>query len=157
MNTIRKRFIIERGDIYLIKLTGAGSSKGIKRPVLVIQNDIGNLYCNSVIIVPLFPNYRLKKMLLAVEIKAGGGNGLARDHIAPFTQIRTIDKSLLHKDYYLGQADKRVMQRVDEAIKLSLGLSTVQRLQAKQQLRRKWRLLTTPKTGDFTKKKGFSG
>lgn len=72
MNTITKRFIIERGDIYLIELTTADSSKGVKRPVLVIQNDIGNLYCNSVIIVPLFLNVSLKKMLLAVEIKAGG-------------------------------------------------------------------------------------
>jgi mRNA interferase MazF len=52
VNTITKRFIIERGDIYLIELTTADSSKGVKRPVLVIQNDIGNLYCNSVIIVP---------------------------------------------------------------------------------------------------------
>lgn len=156
MSAINKRFIIERGDIYLIELAGAGT-KEAKRPVLVIQNDIGNLYCNSVIIVPLFPNSRLKKMLLAVEIKAGGCNGLARDHIAPFTQIRTIDKSLLDKDHYLGQADKKVMQRVDEAIKLSLGLSTVQRLQAQQQLRRKWRLLTTPESSDYIRKKGFSG
>lgn len=151
MNTITKRFIIERGDIYLIELTTADSSKGVKRPVLVIQNDIGNLYCNSVIIVPLFLNVSLKKMLLAVEIKAGGGNGLARDHIAPFTQIRTIDKTLLDRKNYLGQIDKGVMKRVDEAIKLSLGLSTVQRLQAKQQLRRKWRLLTTPKKIDYSR------
>jgi hypothetical protein len=49
VNTITKRFIIERGDIYLIELTTADSSKGVKRPVLVIQNDIGNLYCNSVL------------------------------------------------------------------------------------------------------------
>lgn len=140
----------------MVELTGAGGNKGTKRPVLVIQNDIGNLYCNSVIVVPLFPNSRLKKMLLVVEIKAGGGNGLAMDHIAPFTQIRTIDKSMLDKDHYLGQADKNVMQRVDEAIKLSLGLSTVQSLQAKQQMRRKWRQLTTPKIADNYRKKGFS-
>lgn len=152
--TALRRFMIERGDIYLIELAATASSKKGQQPVLVIQNDIGNLYCHSVIVVPLFSDLRLKRTLLGVMLKAGGANGLARDHIALFTQIRTIDKALLGRDNYLGQADNNEMQRVDEAIKLSLGLSTVQRLQAKQMLRRKWRLLITPKFGDF--KKDFS-
>jgi mRNA interferase MazF len=136
-------FTIERGDIYLIELNGAAGEK-IRQPVLVIQNDVGNRFCQSVIVVPLFPNLRLKHLLLGVMIKAGGGNGLATDHIALFTQIRTIDKSFFHRDNYLGQLDRMVMRRVDEAIKLSLGLSTVQRLQTKQQLSKKWRMLTNP-------------
>lgn len=140
--TTRNCFAIERGDIYLLELDGGCSAK-IRQHVLVVQNDIGNRFCQSVIVVPLFPNLQLKHLLLGVLIKAGGGNGLPTDHVALFTQIRTIDKSFFNSDNYLGQLDRVVMRRVDEAIKLSLGLSTVQRLQNKQKLSKKWRLLTS--------------
>jgi mRNA interferase MazF len=138
---VQRDFAIERGDIYLLEFDGSDEIP-IKQSVLVIQNDIGNRFCQSVIVVPLFPNLQLKHLLLGVLVKAGGGNGLPTDHVALFTQIRTIDRSLFNRDNYLGQADRRVMRRADEAIKLSLGLSTVQSLQSKQQLRKKWRLLT---------------
>jgi len=141
----RNGFYIERGDIFLLELGTDGSGKKIKQPVLVVQNDIGNRFCNSVIVVPLLPDLQLKRLLLGVLIKAGGGTGLAKDHIALFTQIRTVDKACFQRDNFLGQPDAQVMARVDEAIKLSLGLSTVQRLQTKQQLVQKWRILTRNK------------
>lgn len=138
---VPRDFAIERGDIYQLEL-GGGTDGLIRQSVLVIQNDIGNRFCQSVIVVPLFPNLQLKHLLLGVLVRAGGGNGLPTDHVALFTQIRTVDKALFSRDNYLGQADRKVMRRSDEAIRLSLGLSTVQSLQSKQQLRKKWRLLT---------------
>lgn len=137
----RGSFCVERGDIYLLELD-AGRGKRVKQPVLVIQNDIGNRYCDSTIVVPLFSASKLKNTLLGVLLKAGGSNGLASDHMALFTQIRTVDKSRLRMDNYLGYVDAETMRRVDEAIKLSLGLSTVQRLQTKQKAFQRWRLLS---------------
>ncbi|MDH7578969.1 MAG: type II toxin-antitoxin system PemK/MazF family toxin [Bacillota bacterium] len=133
-------FYIERGDIFLLELGSDVQEEEIKQPVLVIQNDIGNRFCNSVIVVPLFPNIQLKSLLLGVLLEARGGVGLATDHVALFTQIRTVDKACFRKDNFLGRPDAQVMERVDEAIKLSLGLSTIQRLQTKQQLVQKWRM-----------------
>lgn len=127
--------MVERGDIYLLDL-------GVLQPVLVIQNDIGNRWCNTLIVVPLFPDLKLKKLMLGVVLEACGSNGLPQDHVALFSQIRTVDKQLFHKDNYLGRPSAAEMERVDQAIKLSLGLSTVQRLQTRQQAWRKWRNLT---------------
>lgn len=135
-------FCVERGGIYLLVLSEGSDGVLIKQPVLAIQNDIGNRYCNSIIVVPLFPDLQLKHLLLGVLLEAGGSNGLATDHVALFTQIRTVGKSCFHKDNYLGHPDDKTMQRVDEAIKLSLGLSTVQRIQSKQHLLQRWRLVT---------------
>ncbi|HHW41571.1 MAG TPA: type II toxin-antitoxin system PemK/MazF family toxin [Syntrophomonadaceae bacterium] len=137
----KRGFCVERGDIYLLELGSDGCTK-VKQPVLVIQNDIGNRYCNSIIVVPLFPNLKLKNSMLGVVLKAGGSNGLATDHVALFTQIRTVDKSCFRRDNYLGRPDAATMLKVDEAIKLSLGLSAVQRLQARQKILQKWRMLT---------------
>lgn len=136
----RSGFCVERGDIYLLELDIDGV-KGVKQPVLVIQNDIGNRYCESTIVVPLFPGHSLKSSLLGVVLKAGGSNGLARDHVALFTQIRTVDKSRLRMDNYLGYLDTEAMLKVDEAIRLSLGLSTLQRLENKQKIMQKWRMM----------------
>ncbi|MGB9791220.1 MAG: type II toxin-antitoxin system PemK/MazF family toxin [Thermacetogeniaceae bacterium] len=137
----RGSFCVERGDIYLLEFE-VDRGKKIKQPVLVIQNDIGNRYCDSTIVVPLFSPSKLGNTLLGVLLKAGGSNGLARDHMALFTQIRTVDKSQLRMDNYLGYVDAETMKRVDEAIKLSLGLSTVQRLQTKQKVFQRWRMLS---------------
>lgn len=145
MIVTRDGFYIERGDIFLIELGTDGNGEKIRQPVLVIQNDIGNRFCNSVIVVPLYPNLQLKHLLLGVVLEAGGGVGLATDHVALFTQIRTVDKACFRKDNFLGHPDAQVMARVDEAIKLSLGLSTIQRLQTRQQLFQKWRMLTRNK------------
>lgn len=128
----KKGFLIERGDIFLLNLGSNENGREIDQPVLVIQNDIGNRFCNSIIVVPLFPNLQLKKVLLGVLLKAGNKTGLTLDHVALFTQIRTVDKSCFQRDKFLGRPDSGVMARVDEVIKLSLGLSTLQHIQTKQ-------------------------
>jgi mRNA interferase MazF len=145
--TNRYEFYAERGDIYLLQLGSDSSGNKIKQSVLVIQNDIGNRYCSSIIVVPLYPNLELKKLLLGVLLPAGGSNGLATDHVALFTQIRTVERSYFRQDNFLGRPDAKTMLRVDEAIKLSLGLSTVQRIQVKQQMLHRWRLISGNKVG----------
>lgn len=160
-------FFIERGDIYLLDVdTGrcgrpvdvrpvderpqeterrpGGRERG-RQPVLVIQNDVGNRFGASVIVVPLLPGLRLKNTLLGVLLTSGGGNGLPEDSVALFSQIMTVDKSLFRRDNFMGRPDDEALRRVDEAIKLSLGLSTIQRLETKQKLLRKWRLFRREK------------
>ena len=137
VNPAKENLLIERGDIYLLEI---GVQERKKQPVLVIQNDIGNRFCNSIIVVPLLPNLRLKNLLLGVLLTAGGSNGLPADHIALLSQIITVDKSCFRKDNFIGRPDDKTLERVDEAIKLSLGLSTIQHLETKQKLLRRWRL-----------------
>ncbi len=141
----KENFLIERGDIYLLEISHEGGREQRKQPVLVIQNDIGNRFCNSVIVVPLFSNPRLGNLLLGVLLTAGGGNGLSVDHVALFSQIMTVDKSHFRKDNFMGRPDAKELGRVDEAIKLSLGLSTIQHLETKQKLWRKWQLFRREK------------
>ncbi len=156
-------FLIERGDIYLLEVdarceharcqagepplesgrsgepAGHPAVTGQKRqPVLVIQNDVGNRFCNTVIVVPLLPNLRLRRLLLGVLLRTGGGNGLPIDHVALCSQIITVDKSCFRKDNFVGRPDDAAMKQVDEAIKLSLGLSTIQQLETRQKLMRRW-------------------
>jgi len=142
VNSAKESFLIERGDIYLLEI---GSQERRKQPVLVIQNDIGNRFCRSIIVVPLVPNLRLKNLLLGVLLTAGGSNGLSADHVALLSQIMTVDKSYFRKDNFMGRPDDKALGRVDEAIKLSLGLSTIQHLETKQKLLRKWRLFRKEK------------
>lgn len=128
----KRQVLIERGDIFEIEFGNDQSGEVIKQPVLVIQNDIGNRFCDTVIVVPLFPDLRLEGTLLGVLIKASSETGLTTDHVALFTQICTVAKKSFREETYLGRPEPDVMARVDEAIKLSLGLSTLQRLQTRR-------------------------
>jgi mRNA interferase MazF len=139
-NPAKESFIIERGDIYLLEIGDQDGQWRKKQPILVIQNDIGNRFGNSIIVVPLLPNPRLKNLLLGVLLTTGGSNGLPADHVALFSQIMTVDKSYFRKDNFMGRPDDKALERVDEAIRLSLGLSTIQHLETKQKLLRKWGL-----------------
>ncbi len=123
--------LIARGDIFLVDL---GTCAGIRllQPVLVIQNDIGNRFGDSVIVVPLFPNLPIRKLLLGVVVRAGGSTGLAVDHTAVFSQIYTLDKALFRRENFVGRLGPEAMARVDEAIKVSLGLTTLQRLASRE-------------------------
>lgn len=109
---------IFRGEIYYADLSSTHSSEqdGI-RPVLVIQNNIGNKHAPTVIVLPL--TSQLKKNELPTHI-AIAGCGLKRPSIILCEQIRTINKDrLLGK---IGQADKSTMIAVGQGIRISLGL-----------------------------------
>jgi mRNA interferase MazF len=108
-----------RGDIWTVDLEPVvGSEQGKARPALIIQNDIGNLY-SSVLIVAALSSGENARYDVQVEVKAPEG-GLHHNSLVLLNQIRTIDKRRVGR--YWGRLSAQTMQRVDEAIKISLGL-----------------------------------
>lgn len=127
-----KDFSICRGEVYQINLGEIKENFELVRPVLVIQNDIGNRLYDSVIVVPLSPKILTKRLFVSVGIKPTEVPGLSEEHVALFFQIRTIDKRKFTRDNFLGKLEPATMWQVDEAIKLSLGISTIQRIQSRK-------------------------
>ncbi|HHW08112.1 MAG TPA: type II toxin-antitoxin system PemK/MazF family toxin [Clostridia bacterium] len=125
----RSRVSIKRGDLFSIQLGTNEDGRDFYRPVLVIQNDIGNRYCNSVIVVPLSYKLRAKHLFFGVLVKSTPQTGLIHDAVAVLSQIRTVEKSYFSNDNYLGRVDSQTMEKIDQCLALSLGLSTLQKLQ----------------------------
>lgn len=114
---------IKRGEIFYAELNPVvGSEQGGTRPVLVIQNDIGNQYSPTTIIAAITSQISKAKLPTHVEVKARR-SGLERDSVILTEQIRTIDKSRLKEK--VAFLDEEVMLRVDEAIEISLGLTEI--------------------------------
>ena len=112
--------IVKRGDIYYADLSPVvGSEQGGVRPVLVVQNDVGNKYSPTVIIAAITSQIDKAKLPTHVEIEAKE-YGLEKDSVILLEQIRTIDKQRLQDK--VTELDERVMQKVNQAIKISLGL-----------------------------------
>jgi mRNA interferase MazF len=112
---------IKRGEIFYAELNPVvGSEQGGTRPVLVIQNDIGNQFSPTTIIAAITSQITKAKLPTHVEVKARR-SGLERDSVILAEQIRTIDKSRLKEK--VAVLDEEVMLRVDEAIEISLGLT----------------------------------
>jgi mRNA interferase MazF len=108
-----------RGDIWTVDLEPVvGSEQGKARPALIIQNDIGNLY-SPVLIVAGLTSGESAHYDVQVEVKAPEG-GLHQNSIVLLNQIRMIGKRRVGR--YWGQLSPQTMQRVDDAIKISLGL-----------------------------------
>ena len=108
-----------RGDIWTVDLEPVvGSEQGKARPALIIQNDIGNLY-SPVLIVATLTSGEDAHYDVQVQVSAPEG-GLQHNSIVLLNQIRTIDKRRVGR--YWGHLSTQTMQRVDEAIKISLGL-----------------------------------
>ena len=111
--------MIKRGDIYYADLNPAvGSEQGERRPVLIVQNDKGNKYSPTVIIVPI--TGKLNKTSLPTHVLIPKTCGLDKDSLVLTEQVRAIDRSRL--DDYIGNAGKSVMSRVDMALSVSVGL-----------------------------------
>nr|WP_231503435.1 type II toxin-antitoxin system PemK/MazF family toxin [Caldicellulosiruptor bescii] len=111
---------IKRGDIFYADLAPhVGSEQGGIRPVLVIQNDIGNKYSPTVIVAAITSQIGKAKFPTHVEIRAGEF-GLSRDSVILLEQIRTIDKVRLKNK--VGKLSDEVMEKVNQAILISLGL-----------------------------------
>lgn len=96
-----------------------GSEQGGVRPVLVIQNDIGNRFSPTVIIAAITAQIQKAKLPTHVEVDAET-HGLERDSVILLEQIRTIDKQRLTDK--ITHLDEELMQRVNEALQVSLGL-----------------------------------
>lgn len=111
---------IKRGEIYLADLSPViGSEQGGQRPVLIVQNDIGNRYSPTVIVVAITAQITKAKLPTHIELP-GEGNGLNKDSVILCEQIRTIDKRRLMQR--LGALDDDYMERVNEALTISLEL-----------------------------------
>ena len=110
---------IMRGEIYIADLDPVvGSEQGGERPVLVIQNNLGNKHSPTVIVLAITSRFHKKRNLPThVPIESGD---LSKNSIALAEQVRTIDKSrLIH---YVGRASRETMDFVDNALKVSMGV-----------------------------------
>ena len=113
--------VIRRGDIYYADLRPVvGSEQGGVRPVLVIQNDVGNRHSPTVICAAITSRMNKAKLPTHVELDAGKWN-LSRDSVILLEQVRTIDKQRLRDK--ICHIDGEVLRRVNEALMISLELT----------------------------------
>ena len=111
---------MKRGDIYYADLSPVvGSEQGGIRPVLVIQNDIGNKYSPTVIAAAIKSQINKAKMPTHIEL-AAKDYGLNKDSVILLEQIRTIDKRRLREK--IGRIDDGLMASVNNALSISFGL-----------------------------------
>ena len=112
--------IVKRGDIFYADLSPVvGSEQGGIRPVLVVQNDVGNKYSPTVIAAAITSRINKAKLPTHIEIEAAQ-YGLQKDSVVLLEQIRTIDKKRLREK--IGRLDEIQMVKVNDAISVSFGL-----------------------------------
>ena len=112
--------IVKRGDIYYADLSPViGSEQGGIRPVLVVQNDVGNKYSPTVIAAAITSQINKAKLPTHIEVDAQS-YGLSKDSVILLEQVRTIDKKRLKEK--IGRIDPELMDRVNYALSVSFGL-----------------------------------
>ncbi|MBQ6711726.1 MAG: type II toxin-antitoxin system PemK/MazF family toxin [Clostridia bacterium] len=112
--------IVRRGEIYYADLSPVvGSEQGGMRPVLIVQNDVGNRYSPTVIAAAITSQQNKARLPTHIEIEART-YGLSKNSVVLLEQMRTLDKRRLRER--MGCLDEKAMQRVDGAIAISLGL-----------------------------------
>lgn len=110
---------IKRGELYYADLSPVvGSEQGGIRPVLVVQNDVGNKYSPTVIAAAVTSKINKAKLPTHIELSSNL-YGLAKDSVILLEQIRTLDKRRLKER--IGELSDATMNRVDKAILISLG------------------------------------
>lgn len=110
--------MITRGEIYIANLDPViGSEQGGVRPVLVVQNDIGNKFSPTVIVLAITSQLEKAKLPTHVPISAQG-HGLQRDSIILAEQIRTLDKKRLKEK--IGELSSECLKVVTQALRISL-------------------------------------
>jgi len=111
-------FNIKRGDIFYADLDPVvGSEQGGKRPALIVQNDIGNKYSPTIIVVPLTQQ---QKKDLPTHVAIPKSNVLCGDSFILMEQLRTIDRMRFLD--YIGHISDEIMYKVNNALSVSLGL-----------------------------------
>jgi len=117
---------IKRGEIYYADLSPVvGSEQGGIRPVLIIQNDVGNRYSPTVIAAAITSQRDKTKLPTHISV-TGCDCGLAKDSIVLLEQVRTIDKQRLREK--VGRLDHGNMEKADAALQISLGISSPMRM-----------------------------
>jgi len=113
--------IVQRGEVYFADLSPVvGSEQGGVRPVLVIQNDIGNKFSPTVVVAAITAQIQKAKLPTHVEIKAEQ-HGFDRDSVILLEQIRTLDKQRLTDK--ITKLDDETMSKINHALEISLGLA----------------------------------
>ena len=111
---------IKRGDIFFADLSPVvGSEQGGVRPVVVVQNDVGNKYSPTVIVAAITSQLHKAKLPTHVGITADT-YGLPKNSVILLEQVRTIDKKRLREK--IGVFDEKTIYKINEALKTSLGL-----------------------------------
>ena len=114
---------IRRGDIYYADLSPVvGSEQGGVRPVLIIQNDVGNRFSPTVIAAAITSQKDKTKLPTHIQISSQNC-GLSRDSVVLLEQVRTIDKRRLKER--MGRVKEPYMDQVDHALSISFGLEPV--------------------------------
>lgn len=112
--------VVKRGDIFYANLSPVvGSEQGGHRPVLVLQNDVGNKYSPTVIVAAITSQISKAKLPTHVELPAKQYN-LEKDSVVLLEQLRTVDKRRLKEK--ITHLSEDIMVKVDEALCISLGL-----------------------------------
>ena len=113
---------VRRGDIYYADLSPVvGSEQGGVRPVLIVQNDVGNRFSPTVIAAAITSQKDKARLPTHIQLRSPG-SGLAKDSIVLLEQIRTIDKRRLKE--HMGRLDDQSMSRVNQALQVSFGLGS---------------------------------
>ncbi|MBQ8941256.1 MAG: type II toxin-antitoxin system PemK/MazF family toxin [Firmicutes bacterium] len=114
---------VKRGDIFYADLSPViGSEQGGIRPVLIIQNNVGNRYSPTVICAAITSRINKAKLPTHIEIDKEN-HSLAKDSVILLEQVRTVDKRRLREK--IGHLDEYIMDRVDRALLTSLGLQSL--------------------------------
>ena len=113
---------VKRGDIYYADLSPViGSEQGGLRPVLIVQNDVGNRYSPTVIAAAITSQMTKTRLPTNIDVYAESF-GLSKDSVILLEQIRTIDKRRLRER--MGHVDDVIMKKVDNALTVSFGLAS---------------------------------
>jgi mRNA interferase MazF len=125
---LKKDWEFHRGELYYANLNPFfGSEQGGNRPVLVLQNNIGNIYCPTLIVAPLTSNI-YKKASQPTHYILESVRGLRGQSIVLLEQITTIDKR--RADRYIGKLSRDQMDGIDEAIRVSLDIDIPEEVEA---------------------------
>ena len=112
--------IIRRGDIFYADLgETVGSEQAGIRPVLVLQNDMGNVHSPTLIVAGI--TSKIKKLYIPTHVLLGYGFGLTEESMVMLEQITTIDKQRIRG--YVGTVDSVTMNKIERAMQVSLGLA----------------------------------
>jgi mRNA interferase MazF len=112
---------IKRGELYYADLSPVvGSEQGGVRPVLIVQNDIGNKYSPTIIVCAITSQINKARLPTHIEISAAEFK-IPKDSVILLEQIRTIDKKRLREQ--IGLLNGKMMQRVDKSLLISLGFN----------------------------------
>lgn len=111
---------VKRGDLYYADLSPViGSEQGGVRPVVIVQNDVGNKYSPTVIIAAITSQVNKAKLPTHVDVSSQS-YGLPKNSVVLLEQIRTIDKKRLRDK--IGRFDDNIMRKIEDAIRISFEI-----------------------------------